>query len=68
MKLSEADKRQNAAIITNAVELGANVIKKVAGNEIADTVDGASLSDVLHTAVAAKIKSKLAKRSGGKYA
>jgi hypothetical protein len=50
----------NATVLANAVELGAAVIASLAGNAIANSIDGQPADDLyLKTAIAAKINSTL---------
>lgn len=58
---------ENMAILANSVQLAGNVIRKVAGNEIADGFGGAPLSqDELNDTLAAKINGYLMNPTGGK--
>jgi hypothetical protein len=50
----------NVAVLGNAVEFAAAIIKKVSGNAISNTVDGNLVDDsYLKTAIASKMNSKL---------
>jgi hypothetical protein len=50
----------NLAVLTNAAELSAEIIKRIAGNAIANTVDGKPISDVyLKDAIASRMHSKV---------
>lgn len=50
----------NQAVLTNAVEFAAEIITSIAGNDIANTVNGKPLSDAaLKTAVASRMHAKL---------
>lgn len=54
---------QNAVVLSNAVELSAQVIMKVAGHEVANTVGGELMAaDALNGAIAAKLQSTLKKK------
>lgn len=58
---------QNLAILANSVQLAGNVVRKVAGNDIADGFGGAALSqDELNDTLAAKINGYLMNPTGGK--
>ena len=51
---------ETLVVLSNAVQLGANVIRDVAGNDIADGYDGERLDSAeLNNTMAAKIKSYL---------
>lgn len=57
----------NLAVLANSVQLAANVVRKVAGNDIADGFGGEQLSqDELNDTLAAKINSYLMNPTGGK--
>lgn len=64
MKLSKNERIQNAAVLANSLQVSVDVIRKVAGNDVSDTVQGAPLSEVIHETAAAKIKSKLSRHFG----
>lgn len=54
---------QNSTVLANGVELSAQVIMKVAGNEVANTVGGELMvPEALNSAIAAKMKSTLKKK------
>lgn len=60
--MSQVDARQyeNVLVLSNAVELGARIIQKVAGNEIADGFGGEAMTHAeLTNALAAKVNSYL---------
>lgn len=63
---SENIQTSNLRTTSNAIEISCSVIKKVAGNEVSDTVEGVPLNDILADTVAAKINSKLARFVGDK--
>lgn len=51
---------QNLTTLSHGIELAAKVIKKVAGNEVATTVNGVELSNnEIKRAIAAKMQSCL---------
>lgn len=55
---------QNANVLANAVELSSQVIMRVAGNEVANTVNGELMArSALAAAIAARLQSTL-KRKG----
>jgi hypothetical protein len=57
---------ETTAVLSNAVQAGANVIRRVAGNDIADGFDGEQISgDELHATLTAKINSYLKNPTGG---
>lgn len=57
---------ETTAVLANAVQAGANVVRRVAGNEIADGFDGEQISsDELHSTLSAKLKSYLMNPTGG---
>ena len=57
MTLAQRDYK-NLTILSNGIQLGADTIAKISGNEIADGVDGQPLSrDELLRTMAAKIQS-----------
>lgn len=57
---------ETTAVLTNAVQAGANVIRRVAGNDIADGFEGEQLSaDELHATLTAKLQSHLKNTTGG---
>lgn len=57
---------QNLAVLANAVELGAQAVLNVAGNAIANTVDGKPVSaSYLQEAIAARMQAALAPSTGG---
>jgi hypothetical protein len=52
--------RSNVPLLANAIELGAGAIIEVAGNAIANVVDGDPLSPAfLHSALAARMQTLL---------
>lgn len=62
-----ARQHENLATLANAVQLATNVVRKVAGNEIADGFDGERIDAVeLNETVAAKINGYLMNPAGGK--
>ncbi len=52
----------NTVVLGNATQLAVNIIKEVAGNEIADTVEKQPLSVMLADTCVANIKSQLTKK------
>jgi hypothetical protein len=57
----------NLTILANSVQLAGNVVRKVAGNEIADGFGGTQLSqEELNDTLAAKINGYLMNPTGGK--
>lgn len=67
LKAQPMNKQTAASLATlaNAIELGAAVVLKVAGNAVANTVNGKLVSsDDLKSALAAQIQSSLTKQSG----
>lgn len=49
--------RQSAVVLANASELGAQVIKAVAGNDISDTLNGSRVSmDMLRSLAQSRFK------------
>ena len=64
-RTEEATRNTNAAVLTNAVELGAQVVMAIAGNEIANTVEGKLVTPAfLQEAIVAKTRSILAPHVG----
>lgn len=61
------ENRTQASLITisNAVELGVNVIKKVAGNEISTHVAGSPIAENMRGMLVAKISKRLETKRGG---
>lgn len=58
---------ENLATLANSVQLATNVVRKVAGNEIADGFDGERLDTTeLNETMAAKINGYLMNPAGGK--
>lgn len=58
---------ENMATLANAVQLATNVVRNVAGNEIADGFDGERIESVeLNETMAAKINGYLMNPAGGK--
>lgn len=58
--------RTNLQTLTNATELASKVVEKIAGEEIANTVDGkVMVSYDIKTAVAAKLQGCLMTNKGG---
>jgi len=58
---------ENTAILSNAIQLGCNVIRNIAGNEVADGFGGERISsDELHDTMAAKVNAYLPNPTGGK--
>lgn len=54
---------QNANVLANAVELSTQVIMRVAGNEVANTIGGELMAPTaLNSAIAAKLQSTLKKK------
>lgn len=63
---TKATLKTNLAILANAVELGAQVVAEVAGNAVANTIDGKTVTpSSLHNAIASRIRSALAPKTGG---
>jgi NADPH-dependent curcumin reductase CurA len=56
---------KNTNVLANAVQLSTEVIRRVSGNEISDTIDGVEMKEILAGTVAAKLNSKLSKYKGG---
>ena len=55
----------NLAVVTNAVELTSQVISKIAGNDIANTIDGKLVtSAILQESVAAGNKANITPTTG----
>lgn len=63
--MSDKKALENAAVLANATQLSVNVIKKVAGNEISDTVQGSQLNEFLAEAVVAKLNASLERYKKG---
>jgi hypothetical protein len=62
----KAREYETSAVLANAIQAGANVIRRVAGNDIADGFDGEQItSDELNSTLAAKINSYLMNPTGG---
>lgn len=56
---------QNVITLANAIELGASVVMQLAGNDIANTIEGKLVTpDELRDALAAKIQARFASRLG----
>lgn len=69
MKTESTESRQyeSSLVLANAVQLSSNVIRQVAGNEIADGVGGEAMSaSELSETLAAKLNSYLMNPTGGK--
>ena len=50
---------ENLTVLANAIELGAAVVMQIAGNDIANTIEGKLVTpDELRDALAAKIRSR----------
>lgn len=50
---------QNTLVLSNAIELGAAVVMQIAGNDIANTIEGKLVTpDELRDALSAKIRSR----------
>lgn len=63
---SKAPLVTNLAVLANAVEVGAQVVAEVAGNAVANTIDGKMVTpSTLHNAIASRIHSALASKIGG---
>jgi len=63
----KARQYENLATMANAVQLATNVVRKIAGNEIADGFEGERIDSVeLSETMAAKINSHLMNPTGGK--
>jgi len=63
---SNATMKANLAILANAVELGAQVVAEVAGNAVANSIDGKMVTpSSLHNAVASRIRSALSPKTQG---
>lgn len=62
----KAREYETTAVLANAVQAGANVVRRVAGNDIADGFDGEQLStDELNATLSAKLNSYLMNPTGG---
>lgn len=62
----KAREYETSAVLINAVQAASNVIRRVAGNDIADGFDGEMISgDTLHATLTAKINSYLKNPTGG---
>lgn len=60
---NEKLKLDNAVVLANAVELTSQVIMRIAGNDIANTVRGERVTPLtLRSAVAAKLQTCLARK------
>ena len=58
----EDNLKQNLLVLSNAVELGSAVVMQIAGNDIANTVNGKLITpDDLRDALASKIQGRLSK-------
>tara|TARA_B100001057_G_scaffold463613_1_gene517773 strand:+ start:18268 stop:18459 length:192 start_codon:yes stop_codon:yes gene_type:complete len=54
------------ASLANAVELGARVVQKVAGNEASDQVGGVQIKETVKDTLSARISKKLMLNGGAK--
>lgn len=51
--------RENDKVLANAVELGYQAIRKIAGNSLSDQLDGEHISQTLRDILTAKINTRL---------
>lgn len=64
-KTESAVRDSNLAVVANAVELGAQVVMDIAGNDIANTVEGKPVQPAyLQEAIAARLQAALNNRTG----
>lgn len=64
-KTEDAVRNSNTAVLANAVELGAQVVEAVAGNAIANTLNGKLVNPAyLKEAIAARVRSILIPATG----
>ena len=50
---------QNTLVLANAIELGASIVMSIAGNDIANTIEGKLVTpDELRDALSAKLRSR----------
>lgn len=66
MQIEKEKELANATVLANATELSAQVVMKVAGSAIANTVGGVLMTPAsLREAIVAKIQTALTKRGVG---
>lgn len=64
-KTESAIRDSNLAVLANAAELGAQVVMQIAGNDIANTVNGQTVQPAyLQGAIAARLQAALNNRTG----
>ena len=64
-RTEKAIREGNLAVLTNVVELAAQVVMKIAGNEISNTVDGKAITPAfLKEAMIAKAQSVISTQMG----
>lgn len=60
-------RNQNLAIVASLTDLSAGILQKVAGNEIANTLEGERIGgNALREMIAAKVGLHLTKQTGGR--
>lgn len=64
-KTEAAVRDSNLAVLSNALDLGACVVMSIAGNDIANTVDGKPVQpQYLQQAIAARMQAALSTKTG----